>query len=137
MAAAAGGAAGAAQPAPPAHITVAIFPGDSSYPLEIMANLEVVTSTPFLPWQPVPVAAAGAPATVRLAQYIAVKAFVRRCELGHAQADAAAFQVLDCIRFGLIDVCWGRLLTILRDAGLFAKGPLLSVGRTFVRNEEP
>lgn len=111
---------------PPPAIAVTIDAVAIDRPIELLANEQLVTATPFLPWTTAPAGAAGAPAAVRLSQFRAVRAFVRRCTLGQDAGDFAAFQQVECMMFGLNAAFWSRLLTVLRDARLFDQGPFLT-----------
>lgn len=117
-------AAPPALPAPPA-IAVTVDTAAADRSIVLAASESLVAATPFLPWVPSPAGPAGAPATVRLAQFRAVRAFVRRCTLGQAAGDHAAFQLVECMMFGLTSAFWSRLLTALRDVQLFSRGPFL------------
>lgn len=121
-------AAAIAHPVPPPQpaITVTIDRTMIDRPLVLQANEDLVAATPFLPWTNAPAGGAGAPARVMLSQFRAIRTFVRRCTLGHADGDHAAFQNASCMMFGLTDAFWGRLLTTLRDAQLLHSGPFLT-----------
>lgn len=114
----------AAQPPPAVAVTIDAVAPDRA--LELLASEKLVTDTPFLPWTPAPAGAAGAPAHVRLSQFRAVRAFARRCTLGQDAGDHAFFQTVSCMMFGLNAAFWSRLLTSLRNAHLFEKGPFLT-----------
>lgn len=104
--------------AAPVTITFPAGPITSDAPLHIDANEGVVVNLPFLPWAPVP-AAAGAPARASLTLVQAVRAFLSRCSRGPTPADEAAARGATAFRFRWTAAFWTRLLTELRDSGLF------------------
>ena len=118
MAAAVAGAA-AAVPAAPAPVLVSVPVFNTANPLYVLeAACEVVTSTPCLPWQPMP-SVAGSPARAALPLSLILKNFFARSRVGPAAADEAAAQGAPILETLPTAALVSRILSEYRDSGLF------------------
>ena len=96
-------------------MVTSILPPGANGPISLPAADSVVTSTPFLDWQPGP--AIGGVAQVTLTQSEAVCAFGIRNKLARTPADVAAFAPINPVTLKLSAAFWGRALTAIRDGG--------------------
>ena len=105
--------------AAPVAVALPAGPLDSSLPILVDANEPLVAATPFIPWAPVP-AAAGAGAQVSMTFAQACRCFISRCSVGPLPADITAARAATAFRLRFSGAFWSRVLTELRDSGLFA-----------------
>lgn len=89
-------------------------------PIFLVANSEVVVSTPCLEWLPAPAGPGGA-ARVQLNTFQAIKAFIPRCKVSRIGADLAAANAINMLTVRLADACWSRILSELQAAQVFSK----------------
>ena len=79
----------------------------------------MVLASPCAGWVLVPPAAAGGQARASLPTYKALRAFARRCVVGPNAADMAMARQTSVLGFALVAAAWSRILSELRDSGLF------------------
>lgn len=96
------------------------------HPLILPADEPLVVNTPFLQWQPHPVAAAGAPPRMSIPHSRAAKSFLRRCSLSANPADAPVLATVNCFTFFLNAAAWTRILNELIGANLLNSAPFLA-----------
>ena len=110
-------AAALAPPLQPITVTIPQVQDEFIYiPLDARSTL--VISTPCLLWEEVPQAGA-AVAQVRAPTWKVLRAFVSRCSLANDPLSIQMAQSTDLFQFVLTAAAWGRILTELRDSGLF------------------
>ena len=93
--------------------------------MELLSADVVVTSTPFLAWEPT-AAVAGAPPRMSLRLSLAIRAFLARCKCSRLPADVAAARNASPYRWRFTTAFWVRLFDELKASGVFA-APLSSL----------
>ena len=106
--------------AAPVVATAALIPATPEAPVSIPANDEVVTSTPFLDWQPA-AAGAGGVAQLQLSTPQMVSSFTSRCSISRLPPDMAAARNIHLLALRFTSPFWGRVLSELKASGLFAR----------------
>ena len=114
-----------AAPAAPTAVFFPAGPVTRHAPIELLAADVVVTSTPFLDWEPT-AAVAGAPPRMSLRLALATRAFVTRCKSSRLPADVAAARNASPYRWRFTTAFWARLFDELKVSGVFA-APLTSL----------
>ena len=107
-----------AVPLPPIAANVLALPVSDDMPVILDAADICVQSTPCLDWQPVP-AVGGAAAQVSAPQWRMLRAFIWRCSIGNDPLSFAMARTTSIFLFILNGAAWSRVLTELRDSGLF------------------
>ena len=96
----------------------------SSQDIFLAANDPFVLAYTCLPWTP-HAAAGGLPARASLPQFIAVRAFLMRNDVGPAPADLAAARTVSPLTFCGTAAAWSRWLTELDASGLLTSAPFV------------
>ena len=108
-----------AVPLPPVAANVLAAPISDDVPVVLDAAEPCVLSTPCLEWAPA--AVAGAVAQVSVPHWRMLRAFIARCSIGSDPASFAMARATSLFVFILNAAAWTRILTELRDSGLFAR----------------
>ena len=114
-----------AAPAAPTAVFFPAGPVTRHAPIELPSADIVVTSTPFLAWEPT-AAVAGAPPRMSLRLALAIRAFMARCKSSRLPADIAAAQNASPYRWRFATAFWARLVDELKASGVFG-APLASL----------
>ena len=104
----------------PAAIVCTVLAGDPDKHVMLDQSEALVASTSFLPWEPVPAAAAGGAAMVRLPQWAMIKVFVGKCTFARTPLDLAFFLTHSVLELAFDGPTWGTVLTELVASGLLA-----------------
>ena len=116
------GVAPAIVPLPPVAVVVAAAISDDM-PVVVLAAAEpLVLATPCVEWTPV--GAGVAIAQVSAPHWRVLRAFIARCSIGNDPASVAMARATSLFLFLLNGAAWSRILTELRDSGLFAQSYL-------------
>ena len=108
-----------AVPLQPVVANVLAAPITDEMPVVLDATEMCVLATPFLEWTAV--AAAGAVARVSIPHWRMLRAFIARCSIAADPASIAMAGATSLFLFILNGAAWARILTELRDSGLFAR----------------
>ena len=108
-----------AVPLQPVAANVLAAPVTDDVPVVLDAAELCVLATPCLEWTPV--AAAGAAAQVSIPHWRMLRAFVARCSIAADPASFAMARATSIFLLILSGAAWTRILTELRDSGLFAR----------------
>ena len=106
-------------PLQPVAANVMVSPITDEMPVILDATEMCVLATPFLEWTAV--AAVGAVARVSIPHWRMLRAFIARCSIAADPASFAMAKTTSMFLFILNGAAWTRILTELRDSGLFAR----------------
>ena len=112
------GVAPPAAPLPPVVAGVLAAPISDEMPVVLAATEPLVLATPCLEWTPVGVGAAVA--QVSVPHWRMLRAFIARCSIGNDPGSLAMARATSLFLFLLNGAAWSRILTELRDSGLFS-----------------
>ena len=107
-----------AAPLPPVIAGVSAAPISDKMPVVLAATEPLVLATPCLEWTPVGVGAAVA--QVSVPHWCMLRAFIARCSIGKDPGSLAMAKATSLFLFLLNGAAWSRILTELRDSGLFS-----------------
>ena len=107
-----------AAPLPPVVAGVLAAPISDEMPVVLAATEPLVLATPCLEWTPV--GAGAAVAQVSAPHWRMLRAFIARCSIGNDPGSLAMARATSLFLFLLNGAAWSRILTELRDSGLFS-----------------
>ena len=105
--------------APPIAVVIPPLLVGPDVPVQLDANEPMVLATPCIGWQPTP-AVVGVAAQVEAPTCRMLRCFIARCGFAQDPATHAFARNNDLFGFVLTAAAWTRILTELRDSGLFA-----------------
>ena len=105
-------------PLPPVAVTLGGI-ATEDVPVLLDSTSIVVQATPCIKWDTVP-AAPGAAVQASAPHWKMLRAFVARCSIGGDPLSFAMARLVSVLVFVLGAAAWSRILTQLRDSGLFA-----------------
>ena len=105
--------------APPIAVAIPPLLVGPDVPVLLDANEPMVLATPCIGWQPTP-AVVGVAAQVEAPTCRMLRCFIARCGFAQDPATHAFARNNDLFGFVLTAAAWTRILTELRDSGLFA-----------------